>query len=141
MIKNLIPAFIFLLLIFACSKDSIAPDEQNKKEEKQLLSLTVNVFSQNLLPFIDRIQASNLSASLFSNAPLSSSTNLSNHINTLEFRVYKGGNLVDISLQYSDDPDFGKYENYFLPSIDAYLVFVTGAKLDSEGDIEFERGA
>lgn len=139
MIRNLIPSFIFLLLITACAKDSLAPDESNK-EEKQLLSLTVDGFSQDLLPFIDRVQAGNLSASLFSPLP-SSGTNLSDYINTLEYKVYHKGNLVDSIRQYSDDPEFGKYENYFTPDGNPYNVFVAGAMLGNEGDIELRKDA
>lgn len=138
MIRNLIPSFIFLFLITACTKDSVAPDEPNR-EEKQLLSLTVGGFSQELLPFIDRVQAANLSASLFS--PLSSAgTNLSDYINTLEFKVYRKSVLVDSYRQYSDDPDFGKYESYLSPDAAVpYNVFITGTMLGSEGDIELNR--
>lgn len=140
MIKKLIPAFVFLLLIGACSKDSLAPEEPINKGEKQLLSLRVDGFSQSLLPFVDRIQAANLSASLLS--PLSSSsTNLGDHINTLEFKVYHKNMLVDSIRQHSDNSDFGIYENYFLPHATAYRVFVAGAMLENGGNIELKRGA
>lgn len=143
MIRNLIPSFIFLLLISACSKDPLTPHEPGN-EEKQLLSLTVDGFSQSLLPFADRIQAANLSASLLPVALSSSSTNLSDYINTLEFKVYHKGNLVDSLRQHSDDPDFGKYEDYLSPdAANSYSVFITGAMLDLDngGDIELKRGA
>lgn len=140
MIRNLIPSFIFLLLITACSKDPLVLNEPDNEEEKQLLSLTVDGFSQDLLPFIDRVQAANLSASLFS--PLSSSgTDLSDYINTLEFKVYHKNKLVDSYRQYSDDPDFGKYEKYFSPDGTPYNVFIAGAMLDNGGDIELKRDA
>ncbi|TCK84865.1 hypothetical protein [Albibacterium bauzanense] len=141
MIRNLIPSFIFLLLISACSKDPLTPHEPGN-EEKQLLSLTVDGFSQSLLPFADRIQAANLSASLLPVALSSSGTNLSEYINTLEFKVYHKGNLVDSLRQYDGDPEFGKYENYLPPDGMPYSVFVTGAMLDldNEDDIELKRG-
>src|SRR5690606_28392820 len=127
-------------LITACTKDSVAPDEPNR-EEKQLLSLTVGGFSQELLPFIDRVQAGNLSASLFSSLS-SSGTSLSDYINTLEFKVFYDGKLIDSVRQNSDEPDFGKYENYLSPDpAKLYNVFATGAMLDNEDDIELKRGA
>jgi len=140
MIKNLIPAFIFLLLIAACSKDPVALPDEPIEGEKQLLSLRVDGFSQNLLPFVDRIQASNLSASFFSNAVSSSSINLSDHINTLEVKVFHKNKLIDSIRQYSNDPDFGIYEKYLPPDGNAYRVFVAGAMLDAGGDIELKRG-
>ncbi len=142
MIKNLIPSFIFLLLINACSKDPLTPHEPGN-EEKQLLSLTVDGFSQSLLPFADRIQAANLSASLLPVALSSSGTNLSDNINTLEFKVYHKNKLIDILRQHSNDSDFGKYENYLPPDGTPYRVFVVGAMLDIDngGDIQLKRGA
>lgn len=139
MIKNLILFCIFLLLISGCSKSYFGPDEKDDVAEKQLLSLNVTGFSQELVPFVDRVQAGNLNASLFS--PLSSSgIDLRDYINTLEFKVYHKSIVVDSVRQYSDDTDFGKYENYFLPDGVAYRVFIAGAmlNLESSGDIEFK---
>ncbi len=138
MSKKLTTAFIFMLLVSACSKDAIVPEDQNNGE-KQLLSFTVDGFSQNLLPFVDRIQAAHLNASLFSQVS-SSTINLSDYINTLEFMVYHRGIVVDSVRQFSDDPDFGKYENYFAPKTSVpYNVFIAGAMLEFDGDIEMKR--
>ena len=144
---------IFLLvssiLINGCSKDPINPDDDGFQDGKYLISFDINGFTQDLLPFSDKIRASNLSASMGPNYPsrLSNmqaaevqSTDIRDFINTLEIKIYSRNTLIDSIRQYAEDPNFGKFSKYYNPS-NPHNLFITGAMLENNGDVKMGRNS
>jgi len=143
---SLLLSVTVLLSISGCAKDPIPDiDDEDSQDGKYLISFTIDGFSQDLLPFSDKIRASDLSASANRNlnsALLPNSiqatgepdTDIRDIINTLEIKVYRGNFLVDSVRQYADDPNFGKFANYYNPGT-PHNLFVAGALLENEGDL------
>src|SRR5690606_38050011 len=64
MIYNTILASVLLLFISSCAKDPVGPiDDDGSNAEEYLISFTIDGFTQDLLPFSNKIQAYDLSAS------------------------------------------------------------------------------
>src|SRR5690606_31951030 len=101
-------------------------------------------FTQDLLPFSNKIQAYDLSASasrnpdasLLSKSIQSSTTqtaDIRDFINTIEIKVYNGATLVDSIRQYAEHSDFGKFAKYYKNN-NPHNVFIVGAMLGDNGD-------
>src|SRR5690606_37090041 len=101
MIYNTILASVLLLFISSCAKDPVGPtDGQSSNDGEYLISFTIDGFTQDLLPFSNKIQAYGLNAttsrnsnsSLFSNSIQNTEeqTDIRDFINTIEIKVYRG---------------------------------------------------
>jgi len=134
--RNLISLFILLLFIASCSKaPQTIPEEDLAENEKYLLSFTVSGFSQDLLPFPEKLQSTNALST-------NSLVNIRDYFNTLKIIVYYRNDVIDSVIQYADDPDFGQYSKYYPPSQSVsfpYNVVIIGAMLDNpDEEIVFE---
>jgi len=141
--RNLILSVILFLLIAGCSKDSLKPEEEELNNEKHLLSFTIDGFSQDLVPFANQIKALNLSASAShqisagntsNSIQATASSDIRDHINTIEIKIFRKGALIDSVRQFAADPDFGTYKKYHSITTSQYMVSIVGAMLEHNGD-------